>query len=83
MNAEIGKDEILIAPATRPEYIQLMKMAKAVITDQGGLTSHAAIVSRELNIPCIIGTSLATTVFKNGDKIEMDLISGVVRKING
>lgn len=83
INVEIRKNEILIAPSTRPEYIQLMKKALAVITDQGGLTSHAAIVSRELEISCIIGTRFATTVFKNGDRIEMDMNTGQVRSGEG
>jgi len=52
-----------------------------VITDEGGITCHAAIVSRELGIPCIIGTKNATQMLKNGDKIELDLQSGIIKII--
>lgn len=74
--------EILITAMTRPEYLPLMKKARAIVTDEGGLTSHAAIVSRELGIPCIVGTKLATKIFKSGDRVEVDANKGVVRKIS-
>jgi len=57
----------------------LMRRAKAVVTDEGGLTCHAAIVSRELGIPCIISTKNATKILKNGDQIEMDLSTGLIQ----
>ena len=57
-----------------------MKKAKAIITDHGGMTSHAAIVSRELSIPCIVGTKIATRVLKDGDLVEVDAERGVVIK---
>lgn len=80
--AESFKDgEVLVAPMTSPEYVFAMKKAVAVVTDTGGLTSHAAIVSRELNIPCIVGTKIATKVFKNGDQVEVDATQGIVRKL--
>ena len=75
------KGDILITGMTRPEYIPLMKLAKAVVTNEGGITSHAAVVSRELGIPCIIATKIATQVFKDGDTVEVDGEKGVVRKI--
>lgn len=76
------KGEILVAPMTSPEYVFLMKKAVAIVTDSGGLTSHAAIVSRELGVPCVVGTKIATQVLKNGDMVEVDATStGVVRKI--
>src|SRR3989339_207568 len=73
--------EVLVAPMTSPEYIFAMKLAGAVITDAGGLTSHAAIVSRELGIPCVVGAKGSTKVFKDGDAVEIDTVSGTVRKI--
>jgi len=73
--------EILVAPMTRPEYLPLMRKAKAVITNEGGITTHAAIVSREMGIPCIIGTKYATKVLKNGDKVKIDMEKGKVEKI--
>jgi len=73
--------DILVAPMTSPEYVFAMKKAAAVITDTGGLTSHAAIVSRELNIPCLVNTKIATQVLKDGDEVEVDAGKGVVTKL--
>jgi phosphohistidine swiveling domain-containing protein len=72
-------NEILVTGMTRPEYVPLMRKAKAVITDEGGITCHAAIVSRELNKPCIIGTRFATRVLHDGDLVEADANQGIVR----
>jgi phosphohistidine swiveling domain-containing protein len=74
--------DILIAPMTSVDYVPLMQMASAFITNEGGLTSHAAIVSREMNKPCIIGTKIATKVFKDGDMVEVDANNGIIKKIN-
>ncbi|RJO59153.1 hypothetical protein C4546_03585 [Candidatus Parcubacteria bacterium] len=76
----IGSDEILVTGMTRTEFVGLMKKAKAVITNEGGITTHAAIVSRELGIPCIIGTRYATEILKNGDQIKMDMRTGLIQK---
>ncbi|MFA6227028.1 MAG: PEP-utilizing enzyme [Candidatus Paceibacterota bacterium] len=75
------KGEILVTGMTRPEYVPLMKIASAIITDEGGITCHAAIVSRELGIPCIIGTKIATQVLKDGDLVEVDADKGIVRRL--
>lgn len=72
---------ILVTPMTSPEYLSAMKTAAAIVTDEGGLTCHAAIVSRELGIPCIIGTKFATKVLKDGDRVEVNAMKGIVRKI--
>ena len=73
--------EIMVTPMTVPDFIPAMKKASAVVTDEGGVTCHAAIVCRELNIPCIIGTKHATKLFKDGDKIEVDTSIGIVKKL--
>jgi len=73
------KGEILVTSMTTPDFVPLMKRAGAVITDEGGLLCHAAIVARELQKPCIIGTRIATKVLHNGDKVEVDANKGVVR----
>ena len=73
--------DILVAGMTRPEHVPLMKKAAAIVTNEGGITCHAAIVSRELGKPCIIGTKVATEVLKNGDLVEVDANHGVVRKL--
>ncbi len=74
--------EVLVANQTTPEYVPAMKKAVAFITDQGGITSHAAIISRELKVPCIIGTKIATKVLKDGDMVEVDANKGVVKIID-
>lgn len=79
---KFNKGEILVSGMTRPEFIPLMKQAKAIVTNEGGITTHAAIISRELGIPCIIGTKVATDVLKNGDNIQLDLNTGIIKKIN-
>ena len=56
-----------------------MKKARGIVTNEGGITSHAAIISRELNIPCIIGTRIATQVIKDGTLIELRTNHGIVR----
>ena len=76
-----NEGDILIAKMTSMDFIPIMKKSGAFITDEGGLASHAAIIAREYGKPCIIGTKNATKVFKNGEKIEVDAESGVVRKI--
>jgi phosphohistidine swiveling domain-containing protein len=80
-NQEFNEGEILVAPMTSPDYVFLMKKASAIITDTGGLTSHAAIVSRELGKPCVIGTKNATKILKDGDLVEVDADNGTVHKI--
>ena len=71
--------EILVAPETTPAFVPLMRKAGAIVTDIGGITSHAAIVSREMKKPCIIGTKIATQVLHDGDLVEVDAEKGVVR----
>ncbi len=73
------KGNILVSIATDPDVVPAMKKAAAIVTEQGGITSHAAIVSRELGIPCVIGTKIATKVLKDGDRIEVDANKGIVR----
>ncbi|MBR9706668.1 phosphoenolpyruvate synthase, partial [Candidatus Pacearchaeota archaeon] len=73
------KNEILVTEMTSPEFVPAMKKACAIITDEGGITCHAAIVSRELNIPCIIGTRVGTKVLHDGQMIEVDADLGIVR----
>jgi phosphohistidine swiveling domain-containing protein len=78
---KMNQGDILVAQTTSPEYMALCKLAGAIVTDQGGMLSHAAIVSRELGIPCIVGTKTATKIFKDGDMLEVDANFGVVKKI--
>ena len=78
-SASFQDGSVLVTGMTRPEFVPLMKRASAIITDEGGITCHAAIVSRELKKPCIIGTKIATQVLKDGDLVEVDADNGVVR----
>jgi phosphohistidine swiveling domain-containing protein len=74
--------DILIASMTTPEMVPIMQKAAAFVTDEGGVTCHAAIISRELKKPCVIGTKIATKVFKDGDMVEVDANLGVVKMLN-
>ncbi len=80
---KMKKGEILVAPMTSPDYIIAMRKSAAIVTDEGGMTSHAAIVSRELHVPCIVQTRIATKWLKDGEYIEVDTKKGVVRKVSG
>ncbi|MGZ6005191.1 MAG: PEP/pyruvate-binding domain-containing protein [Candidatus Saccharimonadales bacterium] len=76
----VGDGKIVVVPSTSPSYVPLMRKAKALITDHGGMMSHAAIVAREFNLPCIVGTKNATKILKNGDKVVLDLVKGEVNR---
>jgi phosphoenolpyruvate synthase (EC 2.7.9.2) len=75
---EFKKGEILVTRMTDPDWVPVMKVASAIITDEGGITSHAAIVSRELGIPAIVGTKDATKLLRTGQEITVDATRGVV-----
>jgi phosphohistidine swiveling domain-containing protein len=79
--AKMNKGDILVSIATNPDIVPAMKKAAAIVTEQGGITSHAAIVSREFNTPCIIGTKIATKVLHDGDLVEVDANQGIVKII--
>ncbi len=79
--AKFQEGAILVTGMTRPEFVPIMKKAVGIITDEGGVTCHAAIVSRELNKPCIIGTQNASKVLKTGDVVELDAFHGLVKKL--
>lgn len=78
---KIKKGEILVAPMTLPKYNQYIKKAGAIITDEGAVLSHAAILARENRIPCIIGTKIATKVLKDDDRVEVDAEKGIIKII--
>lgn len=78
---KLTKRFILVASQTHPKDIELIKKCVAIVTDEGGILSHAAIVAREMKKPCIISTKIATQVFKDGDIVEVDAEKGIVRKI--
>jgi phosphohistidine swiveling domain-containing protein len=80
--ASMEQGEILVSETTEPALMPAFKKASAVVTDVGGMLSHTAITARELNIPCIVGTESASKMLKNGDLVEVDTISGIVKIIN-
>jgi pyruvate, water dikinase len=71
--------EIMVAPSTNPSWAPVFTKIKAAVTDIGGLTSHAAIVSREYGLPAVTGTGIATSVIKTGDIIKVDGTTGIVK----
>ncbi len=74
----VQKGDILVTTMTNPDYVPFMKIAGAIVTDKGGVTAHASIVSRELGIPCIVGTETATKVMISGREYTVDAKNGVV-----
>lgn len=75
---KVVKGDILVTKMTSPSWVPVMKKASGIITDEGGSTCHAAIVSRELGIPCIVGTGNATEVLKDGTEVTLDGFRGAV-----
>ena len=76
------KGDILVTQMTSPDMMPAIVKASAIITDEGGLTCHAALISRELKIPCIIATEIATKVLKDEELVEVDSKEGVVRRVD-
>ncbi|MBI3965984.1 MAG: phosphoenolpyruvate synthase [Chloroflexi bacterium] len=75
---KLEKGDILVAPMTSPDWVPFMRRAAAIVTDSGGTTSHAAIVSREMGVPCIVGTREATAILVDGQEVTVDATIGVV-----
>jgi len=78
----LEENEILVTKRTSVDFMVAIKKAAAIVTDLGGITSHAAIISRELGIPCIVGTEIATEVLKDGDLVEVDATEGIVKVLS-
>ena len=76
--SELQEGEVLVTHMTAPDWVPLMRRAAAIVTDSGGMTCHAAIVSRELGIPCVVGTAKATEVLQDGRLVTVDAGAGVV-----
>ncbi|HII38511.1 TPA: hypothetical protein HA318_00720 [Candidatus Micrarchaeota archaeon] len=78
---KMNAGDVLVSHATDPSLVVGMKKASAIVTDMGGIACHAAIVSRELGIPCLVGTKTVTKSFRDGDLVEVDATHGVIRRI--
>lgn len=77
--AKIKQGDVLVMGMTTPECVPAMKKAAAIVTDEGGITSHAAVISREFHIPCIVGTKIATTILKDGMLVEVNANHGLIK----
>lgn len=75
---KVNKGDVLVAPMTSPDYVPAMKRAVAIVTNEGGMTSHAAIVSREMGIPCVVGTKEGTKILKDGDVVTVNGKTGEI-----
>ncbi|MGN6201746.1 MAG: phosphoenolpyruvate synthase [Solirubrobacterales bacterium] len=75
---ELREGEVLVTHMTAPDWVPLMRRAAAIVTDSGGMTCHAAIVSRELGIPCVVGTGEATKVLRDGELVTVDAGAGLI-----
>lgn len=75
------KGDILVTTMTMPDYATAISKASGIITDEGGMTSHAAIISREMGIPCVIGTKYATRMLKDNDKVVINSTDGIIKKV--
>lgn len=79
---KMRKGDILASASTNPSLLPAMKLASAIVTDEGGVVCHAAIVSRELKIPCVVGTKIASRALHDGDIVEVDAVQGTVKIIS-
>lgn len=79
---KVNTGNILVASMTTPDYVMAMEKAAAFVTDEGGITCHAAIVAREFGVPCIVGTGNATSLLKDGDIVEVNANRGIVAKLD-
>lgn len=76
---KVETGDILVSSTTYPDLMLAIRKCAGIITDTGGITSHAAIISREFDIPCIVGTNIATSKLHDGDMIELDAINGIIK----
>lgn len=76
--SKVQDGDVLVTHATNVDFVPAMRRASAIVTEEGGILSHAAIISRELRIPCVIGTKVATKIIKDGDRVEIDAGKGIV-----
>ena len=66
---------------TRQDFVAVMRKVAAIVTNEGGVTCHAAIIARELGLPCVVGTKIATEVLRDGDLVEVNANKGIVKKL--
>ena len=76
--AKFKSSSILVATMTNPAYVPAMMKSVGIITDIGGITCHAAIIARELGVPCVVGTKVASQILKTGQVVTIDAQKGIV-----
>jgi pyruvate,water dikinase len=76
---KLQEGEILVTTNTSPDFVPILKKAKAIIAEDGGITAHVSVVSREFGIPCIVGIYHISRIIKDGDPVEVDAEKGIVR----
>jgi pyruvate,water dikinase len=76
---KINRGEILVVMNTSPDFVPILGKSAAIVAEEGGITAHASVISRELNIPCVVGISHITQYIKDGDKVEVDANNGIVK----
>ena len=79
--SKVKNGNILVTSDTTPDFVPIFKKVTGIITDEGGVICHAAIVAREMKIPCVVGTKIATKVLKDDDLVELDAIRGIIKKL--
>ncbi len=79
--SKVKNGNILVTSDTTPDFVPLFKKVAGIITDEGGVICHAAIVAREMKIPCVVGTKVATKFLKDNDLVELDAREGIIKKI--
>ena len=78
---KIRPGDIMVTTMTRQDFVTAIRLVKALVTDEGSVTAHAAIIARELRIPCVVAAKNATQIFKDGDRVEVDANKGTVKKL--
>lgn len=79
--SKFEKGDILVATNTSPDFVPIMKKAAAIVAENGGITAHASVASREMGIPAVVGVANATQILKDGDEVEVDADQGIVKKL--
>jgi phosphohistidine swiveling domain-containing protein len=79
---KVKKGDILVVQNTNPGYVPLMNVAGGIVAEDGGITAHVSVTSREMGVPCVVGIVGVTKLIKDGDLIEVDAVKGIVKKIS-
>ena len=84
-NKDLGKirrGDVMVTTMTRQDFVPALRKSSALVTDEGSIICHAAIIARELKIPCIVNTKIGTKIFRDGDYVEVDAVQGIIKKLS-